>query len=196
MTWQCVNLADVAPSPWRNGGGTTRELVAWPNAQDWVWRMSVAEVTQGGPFSRFEGVQRWFTVLSGTGVELQLQVAQHPRAPLQTQHQVLTTDSGAFTFDGATPVECSLLDGPTQDFNLMLRKDKASGTMRKFMGTVCVELDAPKIVAVYAIDTGAMATFGTEVVNLQAGWLAWRALPAQAEVHLQAASALWMEIAV
>ena len=28
-------LADVAPQPWRNGGGVTRELLAWPAAGDW-----------------------------------------------------------------------------------------------------------------------------------------------------------------
>ena len=68
--WKVINLADVVPTPWKNGGGTTRELIAWPDAEHWVWRMSVAEVAQSGPFSRFEGVQRWFAVLGGAGVAL------------------------------------------------------------------------------------------------------------------------------
>jgi hypothetical protein len=33
MSWHTVHLADVPPSPWKNGGGTTRELLAWPSAQ-------------------------------------------------------------------------------------------------------------------------------------------------------------------
>lgn len=75
MSWQIVHLDDVAPRPWRNGGGVTRELVAWPHAQHWIWRMSVAEVAHSGPFSRFEGVQRWFAVLAGAGVRLQMLAA-------------------------------------------------------------------------------------------------------------------------
>ena len=30
MSWNLVRLADLAPQPWKNGGGTTRELLAWP----------------------------------------------------------------------------------------------------------------------------------------------------------------------
>jgi environmental stress-induced protein Ves len=60
-------LDRVAPTPWRNGGGVTRELVVFPVHENWHWRISVAEVTQDGPFSRYEGVQRWFAVLSGGG---------------------------------------------------------------------------------------------------------------------------------
>ena len=59
--------------PWKNGGGTTRELLSWPpGVADWHWRISVAQVETEGPFSRFDGVQRWFAVLDGEGVELAL----------------------------------------------------------------------------------------------------------------------------
>ena len=44
MSWNLVQLADVAPQPWKNGGGTTRELLAWPDAASWRVRLSVAEV--------------------------------------------------------------------------------------------------------------------------------------------------------
>ena len=70
MTWQVVRLEDVFATPWRNGGGVTRELAAWPQAADWTWRMSVAEVGQSGAFSIFDGVDRWFAVLAGSGVQL------------------------------------------------------------------------------------------------------------------------------
>ena len=50
---------------WRNGGGRTRELLAWPDAADWKVRVSVADVESDGPFSAFPGVQRWFAVLEG-----------------------------------------------------------------------------------------------------------------------------------
>lgn len=185
MNWQVIHLGEVPPSPWRNGGGVTRELVAWPHAQDWRWRMSVAEVTQGGPFSVFDGVQRWFAVLGGAGVCLTLDGSRH----------ALSAASVPFCFDGATPVDCQLLDGATQDFNLMLRGDTASAQMRRIKGDISVRLDAPKTVAVYAIDTQARLIFNDGSLTLPAHSLAWQSLPAGVAVQVAADHALWMEIA-
>ena len=57
MSWRTIHLSDRPATPWRNGGGLTRELVASPEQSDWRWRMSVAEVTASGPFSRFDGMK-------------------------------------------------------------------------------------------------------------------------------------------
>ncbi len=183
MSWQTVCLADVLPSPWRNGAGVTRELAAWPGSQDWIWRMSVAEVARSGPFSRFEGVRRWFAVLGGAGVRLTLGEHVHE----------LTRDSAPLCFDGASPVECQLLDGATQDFNLMLRTDKTA-QMKRIPGTVSMVLDAPKTIAVYATGEGTQVLCGRDSFELAAHSLAWQALPAGATVQLKTKSALWMEI--
>ena len=120
MSWNVVSLADVAATPWRNGGGVTRELVAWPPEGEWQWRMSVAEVEASGPFSRFEGVQRFFAVLSGAGVALDIVGERH----------TLTKESAPLAFDGAATTDCQLLDGPTQDFNLMVRGAGARAAAR------------------------------------------------------------------
>ncbi|MBK6569606.1 MAG: HutD family protein [Burkholderiales bacterium] len=81
MSWHVVHLADVAATQWRNGGGLTRELASGPAGADWQWRLSVAEVAADGPFSRFEGVTRWFAVLQGAGVVLRVQTAIRHRNP-------------------------------------------------------------------------------------------------------------------
>ena len=78
MGWHIIHLTDVAATPWRNGGGVTRELAVWPAQGEWAWRMSVAEVDRSGPFSRFEGIERWLAVLQGNGVQLDVGVG--PRA--------------------------------------------------------------------------------------------------------------------
>ncbi len=104
-----MDLAGAAPQPWRNGGGSTRELLAWPQAGAWAVRVSVATIAQSGPFSAFPGVQRWFAVLQGAGVVLAL-----PGGNLHC-----TRDSGAVAFDGAAAPGCSLVDGATEDLNLM-----------------------------------------------------------------------------
>ncbi|HEU6455884.1 MAG TPA: HutD family protein, partial [Roseateles sp.] len=53
MSWSKVSAADVQPQAWKNQGGTTRELLAWPHAHDWALRVSVARVDRNGPFSAF-----------------------------------------------------------------------------------------------------------------------------------------------
>ena len=111
-------LADCPCVPWRNGGGRTRELLAWPDAHDWQLRVSVADIEADGPFSTFAGVERWFAVLQGQGVELSVGAARHR----------LARGDAPLRFDGATPAACRLLDGPTRDLNLMLRR--ATGSMQ------------------------------------------------------------------
>ena len=111
MTPQLISVADTPPQPWRNGCGSTRELLAWPTATDWQLRLSVADIDADGPFSVFDGVQRWFVVLQGAGVALTIAGQLRRQRP----------DDAALHFDGADRTDCRLLDGPTRDLNLMLR---------------------------------------------------------------------------
>ena len=184
MSWQIVRLDEMVPAPWRNGGGVTRELACWPDSRDWIWRMSVAEVASDGPFSRFEGVQRWFAVLGGSGVRLRIGAQTHE----------LTGSSAPLCFDGASPVDCQLLDGATQDFNLMLRRPQASARMKRISGACSFVLDRPKLVAVYAIDSIAKVFFDGSCQELPAQSLAWQSLNGGVVVRVETDSALWMEI--
>jgi uncharacterized protein len=106
-----LRVDDVPAQPWKNGGGLTREMLAWPEGGDWQCRISVADIEADGPFSAFPGVERWFTVLKGAGVELTVDGQAHR----------LTRTSPPLRFDGAAVTRCRLLDGPTRDLNLMLR---------------------------------------------------------------------------
>ena len=106
-----VRLEDVAPQPWRNGGGQTRELLTWPEAGDWQLRISLADIEQDGPFSAFPGVTRWFTVVQGRGVVLRF--GDHA--------ETLVPGSAPLRFEGGAAPGCTLIDGPTRDLNLMLR---------------------------------------------------------------------------
>jgi uncharacterized protein len=184
MTWQLVRLADATPSPWRNGGGVTRELAAWPCAGDWIWRISVAEVAASGPFSRFQGVQRWFAVLGGQGVRLKLPDTEHP----------LTRASPAFQFDGELAVDCELRDGATQDLNLMVRRDRASARMERISGVQPHQARPGMVLALYAVDGPARIDCGPDWLTVPAHSLAWRTVPAAVELEVTTPGALWMEI--
>ena len=113
-----VHLKDVAPQPWRNGGGQTRELLTWPETGDWRLRISLADIEKDGPFSAFPGVTRWFTVVQGQGVVLRF----------GDRTETLGPGSAPLRFDGGAAPGCSLIDGPTRDLNLMLRGGE--GVMR------------------------------------------------------------------
>jgi hypothetical protein len=124
LTPQWLPLAAAQPQPWRNGGGSTRELLTGPDKAHWHWRISVAEVTGHGPFSAYPGVQRWFAVLRGEGVVLGLGDDTVP----------LHAGDAPLAFDGALAPRCALLQGATQDLNLMLREGVAGGLFRAHPG--------------------------------------------------------------
>ena len=108
MSWSIICAEDVSPQRWKNDGGWTRELLAWPRAADWSLRVSVADIEADGPFSKFEGVDRWFAVLRGDGVRL--------------YEYELRVDDELLHFDGALGPDCTLIGGTTPDFNLMHRR--------------------------------------------------------------------------
>jgi environmental stress-induced protein Ves len=111
-----VRLDSVAPQPWRNGGGRTRELLAWPSADVWSLRISVAEIERDGPFSAFPGVERWFAVIDGAGVALSFGSAE----------RICRRGDAPLAFDGGEAPGCRLLDGPTRDLNLMAKHGRAA----------------------------------------------------------------------
>lgn len=115
-----VRDTDVVPTRWRNGGGWTRELAAWPSAADWVVRVSVADIEDDGAFSAFPGVERWFAVLDGEGVAL-----DHDGGPALA----LARGAPLHRFAGEAVTGCRLLGGPTRDFNVMVRRAAAQATV-------------------------------------------------------------------
>jgi uncharacterized protein len=117
-----IRAADLKAVPWKNGGGATREIAASPKGaafDAFDWRVSVADVSEAGAFSVFEGIDRVLTLIEGA--EMVLIDAAGPR------HVLGRWDSLAFA--GETRIAAELPHGPTRDFNLMLRRDRASGSV-------------------------------------------------------------------
>jgi uncharacterized protein len=183
MSWHRIALQDVRVTPWRNGGGTTRELIAFPQREHWHWRLSVADIAQDGPFSSFEGVQRWFAVLQGEGVRLAVDGATH----------TLTPQSPPLAFDGAASTMCEVVAGPTQDFNLMVRQGR--GLMERVRGDVAKAVSSGSAVGLWSGASSAKATFEGQTIELPPGMLAWRHLDLGGRVEVSAPDGLWVEIA-
>lgn len=98
---------------WKNGAGWTREILRWPETGDWDWRLSIAEIEEDAPFSRFDGVDRELVLLSGNG--LRLRFGDGRCVQLDPPH-------GRLRFAGEDALQGELVEGPTQDFNLMWRR--------------------------------------------------------------------------
>jgi len=154
-----ITLADTPPRPWRNGGGVTRELLAWPAGGGWQVRVSVAEIETDGPFSPFPGVERWFAVLEGGGVSLTIAGAEHR----------CRAGDPPLSFSGEPPVDCRLLHGPSRDLNLMLRGVR--GAMHR---VVAGEAWSPRggRCGLYALVAGRCRADVT-TTEIPAGSLAW-----------------------
>lgn len=108
-----IYASECPAQPWRNGGGETRELLVWPVLPDaWQLRISLARIDRNGPFSEFPGVERWFTVIAGAGVFLRF----------GSEKLQMGTATPPLRFDGAQPPDCNLVEGATNDLNLMCRR--------------------------------------------------------------------------
>ena len=115
MRWTHIPPSAGRAMPWKNGGGTTLELLVEPPgataAQGFAWRVSSAEVATSGPFSAFPGLERWLVLLEGPGFELDFE---------SRGREVLSEPLQAVRFSGDWPASATLLGGPSTDFNLMV----------------------------------------------------------------------------
>jgi uncharacterized protein len=100
--------ADYTAMPWANGRGQTVELVR----QDYVngkifYRLSIATVSENGPFSIFSGVNRSLTVIDGPGFDLigERKLRADPLVPVE--------------FSGDCRIVAANVVQSSQDFNVM-----------------------------------------------------------------------------
>lgn len=125
--------------PWRNGGGITEEIATSPagaGLESFVWRVSIAEVARDGPFSRFPGIDRTITLIEGAGMSL----SNGSRAV------VLRTPFEPYAFDGDESIDCALVSGPVRDFNAMVRRDRARGSVVVVRASAAVDAAEFRIV--------------------------------------------------
>lgn len=120
-----LRAAGRLPTPWKNGGGLTWEVAAWPigaSLSDFEWRASIAEVSTDGPFSVFEGVDRVLAVLAGPGLELRFQ----GQAAVS-----LDASTAPLAFAADAPCNAVLIDGAVRDFNVMVRRGRWTADVQR-----------------------------------------------------------------
>ena len=124
-----IRRADWRTMPWKNGGGITHEL--WREGEGregWALRLSMAEVSLPGPFSRFPGINRVILLLSGAGFVL--------RRSDGVLHSV-TQVAHPFPFLGEDDWQVELPAGPVLDFNLMFDREQGHAALWTQQPGVC-----------------------------------------------------------
>ncbi|MBS0282182.1 MAG: HutD family protein [Proteobacteria bacterium] len=102
-------------TPWKNGKGVTREIAAFPlgaTIDTFEWRVSIADVSAGGAFSNFPGIDRLLAALDGT---IRLQIGGE--APV-----TLIPGNNPVAFAGDIPCRADIPDGAARDLNVMTRR--------------------------------------------------------------------------
>ena len=131
--------------PWRNGLGTTIELLKkdLADGEGFAWRLSMADVTSDGEFSNFSGYDRCLLLLEGAGITLDCNGRQHRlERPLQ-----------AARFRGEDQTCASLHAGPIQDFNIMTRRQHCAARVScgDRLEPTSFTIDAT-VLLIYAVD--------------------------------------------
>jgi environmental stress-induced protein Ves len=163
--------------PWKNGRGTTLELATDAPASDpeaWMWRLSIADVPERGPFSRWPGIDRWIACLVGNGLRLHRgrRIDEAPR------------EGEALAFAGEDEVTGEPLADGVRDINLMLRRDGRRGRLRVVREQGGRADGAVVILHAFAATAAVSVGIGPDTVRLEpgatlvaTGSLAWSGRP-------------------
>jgi len=122
MTPRLLPAQGRPATPWKNGKGMTREIAAFPPGaaiDDFEWRVSIADVREGGPFSNFPDIDRRLAVLEGA---IRLNVGDEAAV-------TLVPGSDPIAFPGDIPCQADISDGAARDLNVMTRRGRFSSHM-------------------------------------------------------------------
>jgi environmental stress-induced protein Ves len=153
MAARILRSVDYVTRPWKNGGGTTRDIAVSPpgaSLDTFDWRLSLAQVDRDGPFSRFDNVDRTLVLLSGA-----MTLRENERRTDLARNE-------PFTFEGERAIEATVAGGSTLDFNVMTRRGRASHSARResFSKQAHVKTRVGSTVVLFALECGLIVDGG------------------------------------
>ncbi|MEN8619205.1 HutD/Ves family protein [Shewanella baltica] len=135
---QLIRYQDCPSTPWKNGGGSTKQLLISPataELTEFDYRISIASISSNGPFSLFNGIDRQLVILEGDGVQLCIDSHEGEKQindlgaeeRIQgdtdtTEYKQLTAIDSAFCFAGEISITSQLLGSDVIDFNVMTKR--------------------------------------------------------------------------
>ncbi len=120
--------------PWKNGKGTTEEIYVETdlNSGELLFRLSMATISESGPFSRFDGCDRLLCLLEGESIHL-----KH-----EHQKEIVLDLLTPYYFSGSLDTSARVASQGL-DFNIIWKKDVYEAKM--FVGKLNehMELTSP-----------------------------------------------------
>ena len=160
MKARVIRSEDLVRVPWKNGGGTTAELAAFPEGahfETFGWRISMADVASDGPFSVFPGIDRTLIVVEGNGIELDVEGIAYP----------LNTANPKLSFSGDDITSGRLLSDPIRDLNVMTRRGQFRHRTRFVESGVALLAEETCAAFIVAFDGSFDVTLGSAIHSLQ-----------------------------
>ncbi len=159
MTAHVIRNDDLVRAPWKNGGGTTAEVAAFPEGstfETFGWRISMADVTSDGPFSSFPGIDRTLILVEGVGIELDVE-----GVPFR-----LDKASPKLSFSGEDTTIGRLLSGPIRDLNVMTRREQFRHRVRFVESGVALLSEDTQTAFIVALDSPFDVTLDSTIHSL------------------------------
>ncbi|HDH7818550.1 TPA: HutD family protein [Raoultella planticola] len=120
------NFSSLPRTPWKNGGGETREIVSVSSPDSdapFLWRASVATLENDGPFSRFSGIDRVITLIEGQPLWLRGDGIHHHLRRWEP-----------WAFSGEWALGSEGIAAPGLDFNIMTQRTRAAAQVSVVSG--------------------------------------------------------------
>jgi len=133
--------------PWKNGAGTTIEIAVFPKEatlDNFIWRVSRAQVVSDGEFSCFDDMDRSLALLNGVGMRL---ISDGVVQQVDKKNNIVT-------FSGSAKTHAELISGPINDFNLMSRHSVCSHQLMRWADQQTQKLPANTVLLYCAHGTG------------------------------------------
>jgi environmental stress-induced protein Ves len=156
---QTLWARDRRETPWKNGGGTTTEIAAFPpgsSLEDFAWRVSLARVQGPGPFSRFAGVDRSIALVEGQGMTL----------AIAGRGEVSLDEATApLAFPGDVDFEATVVAGSSLDLNVMTRRGRFRHFLTRLGAAGAVRVVPLGETALVVVLRGAVRTPGADEIG-------------------------------
>jgi environmental stress-induced protein Ves len=149
MTARVIRNEDLVRVPWKNGGGTTAEVAAFPEGsgfETFGWRISMADV-----------IDRTLIVVEGEGIELDVEGIAYR----------LDTASPRLSFSGDDLTAGRLLSGPIRDLNVMTRRGQFRHGTRFVESGVALLAEETQVAFLIALDSPFDVTLDSTIYSLQ-----------------------------
>lgn len=115
-----IQKADYKETPWKNGAGKTQEIAIYPQdatlaGDNFIWRISSAQVTGKNSFSKFINCNRHLIIWKGVGLNI-------------NQTEVLANT--IFSFSGEEAIEADILKNVAViDFGIIYKREKVNAEL-------------------------------------------------------------------